>query len=99
MHIADRIARLLDEMVVARSRLPADVAADRRGLERHRDCGTGHGFCDDGPHGNDRGQPCADFQDLALRYGMTWSGHSQVWRSHTAGTTFRERAIGQVVDG
>lgn len=41
------------------------VAAQRRTLTRHANCGIGWGYCDDGGHAFDAGHGCPDLADLA----------------------------------
>ncbi|MFE6851842.1 DUF6221 family protein, partial [Streptomyces sp. NPDC057674] len=48
-------------------RMRTEIAAKRRALERHAECGTGIGRCDDGGHATE-GTPCADLTDLAAPY-------------------------------
>jgi len=51
------------------ARVLREVEAKRRILERHRDCGSGVGYCDDGGHGSDGEDPgCAEMEDLAAPY-------------------------------
>lgn len=53
------------------ARVQAEVEAKRRILARHEQCGTGHGYCDDGGHSweLDSGTPvCPDKLDLAHPY-------------------------------
>jgi hypothetical protein len=53
------------------ARVLAEVDAKRRILARHEQCGTGHGYCDDGGHGwrLDDGTPvCGDKLDLTRPY-------------------------------
>jgi hypothetical protein len=49
------------------ARVLADVAAKRRVLERHAECGTGYGYCDDGGHVVSGG-PCPDLRDAVAPY-------------------------------
>lgn len=56
------------------ARVLREVAARRRTLERHRNCGHGVGYCDDGGHGwydDARGALCNEKLDLAA----AWSDH------------------------
>lgn len=50
----------------------ADIAAKRRILARHAQCGSGIGYCDDGGHAWDEddvpGGGCPDVADLARPY-------------------------------
>jgi uncharacterized protein DUF6221 len=49
------------------ARVLREVEAKRHVLERHGECGTGAGYCDDGGH--DLGSlGCGDLLDLALPY-------------------------------
>lgn len=52
------------------ARVLRDVEAKRRIVERHADCGSGGGYCDDGGHGWDHlpGGGCAELADLAVVY-------------------------------
>lgn len=58
-------------------RARADIEAKRRTLERHAQCGSGNGYCDDGGHAWEAGEGgetfggCADLLDLAA----PWSDH------------------------
>lgn len=49
-----------------------ECEARRRIVERHKDCGLGYGYCDDGGKGiwreEDGGPSCADQMDLAATY-------------------------------
>jgi hypothetical protein len=62
-------------------RIRAECDAKRRIIERHRECGTGHGYCDDGGHGWGDGLPlgCADLADLAAPY-ADHPAYRQEWR-------------------
>jgi Family of unknown function (DUF6221) len=56
------------------SRVLREVEAKRRILKRHRNCGSGIGYCDDGGHGSDGTDPgCAEMRDLAA----PWSDHPE----------------------
>ena len=67
-------ARIGEDEAVARysptrTRALAECEAKRRIVARHKLCGTGIGYCDDGGHGWDEDSPgCADLSDLALPY-------------------------------
>ena len=51
------------------ARVLREVEAKRRILKRHRNCGSGIGYCDDGGHGSDgTGPGCAEMRDLAAPY-------------------------------
>jgi Family of unknown function (DUF6221) len=55
-----------------------EVEAGRRILARHRRCGDGYGFCDDGGHGGGAAG-CAEMKDLLYR----WADHpdyDQEWK-------------------
>jgi hypothetical protein len=61
-------------------RVLAECEAKRRIVERHKDCGTGYGYCDDGGHGwgGDEGLGCADLADLASVY-AAHPDYSEEW--------------------
>lgn len=63
------------------ARVLADVDAKRRTVDRHAQCGTGSGYCDDGGHGWDGGDVlgCADLADLALPY-ADHADYREGWR-------------------
>jgi hypothetical protein len=75
-------ARLEDDLRPARvrgnRRVLAEVQAKRRILERHAECGTGYGYCDDGGHGSPGG--CADLKDAAAPY-ADHPDYRPEWRS------------------
>jgi hypothetical protein len=63
------------------TRVLADVAAKRRILERHRNCGDGFGWCGEGGHGIDweLGR-CHDLRDLA-QIDETHPDFNPVWKA------------------
>ncbi|MFI7615101.1 DUF6221 family protein [Nonomuraea terrae] len=55
------------------ARVLREVAAKRSILDRHKSCGTGVGYCDDGGHGpsvedSEAFTGCSDLKDLATPY-------------------------------
>jgi hypothetical protein len=68
--------------VLSGDRIRAEVNAKRRMLDRHADCGTGHGYCDGGGHSwePDDGIPvCPDLLDLAATFDYR-PGYRVEWR-------------------
>lgn len=67
------------------ARVLAEVAAKRRTLARHADCGEHFGYCGDGGHGfefdNDGGHGCADLADLAAP-DHEHPDYNPAWRNH-----------------
>lgn len=59
------------------ARVVREVEAKRRIVERHAQCGTGSGYCDDGGHGID-GVGCPDLLDLAVPFSAE-PGYKQEW--------------------
>ncbi|WP_189554264.1 DUF6221 family protein [Streptomyces lavendofoliae] len=70
--IAEHIVRHDPEQVLS------VVKAKRRTLERHAQCGTGRGHCDDGGHAHADGG-CPDLDDLLLAYADRL-GFEDEWR-------------------
>ncbi|MEV5001958.1 DUF6221 family protein [Nocardioides sp. LML1-1-1.1] len=63
-------------------RVRAECEAKRRIVNRHRNCGTGYGYCDDGGHGwdDEDGPGCGDLADLASVYADR-PGYDPAWRT------------------
>lgn len=62
------------------SRVLAECLAKRSIVHRHRNCGTGVGYCDDGGHGWDDDDPgCGDLASLAAIY-SDHGDYQQGWR-------------------
>ena len=68
--------------VLSGDRIRAEVAAKRRMLARHADCGTGTGYCDGAGHGlrlGDGTPACPDLLDVAASYDYR-RGYRGEWR-------------------
>ena len=76
----DRLATCMHDGRHSPARVLREVEAKRRILERHRGCGSGIGYCDDGGHGWDGTDPgCAEMEDLAAPY-SDHPGYDPRWK-------------------